>query len=228
MAIGLINIITQPIYKLNCTLATGNAILWSKLTKIMFITFYGINNIGKTTHAKRFAQRCEELAGLKVKYLKFPLYDLPPSGPFLNEQLRGDAGQTVTEEELQTWFVVNRWQHQPQLMRDLAEYDVVVAEDYVQTGIAWGTAKGASEEWLEAINAPLLKEDVSVLMLGERSKDAMEEQHVHETNDELIAKCDEVLRRRASRLGWLTVEVQPEKDDTEALVWEMLKGKLGA
>lgn len=191
----------------------------------MFITFYGINNIGKTTHAKRFCRRCEN-AGLKVLYLKYPLYELPPSGQFLNQQLRGESGQTVSEEELQMWFSLNRFQYQDQLKKDIASYDVVVAEDYTQTGIAWGTAKGANETWLEAINEPLVKEDLSVLLTGERSKSAMEQQHVHETNDELIAKCATILAKRAEKGDWEVIPIQEEKSDTEQLVWDRIGGKV--
>lgn len=191
----------------------------------MFITFYGVNNIGKTTHAKRFVRRCEQ-AGLKTFYLKYPIYGLEPTGPFLNEQLRGEMGQTVSEEELQQIFYQNRLDYEDELKQLLEQYDVVVAEDYTQTGIAWGTAKGASEEWLEELNAPLVKESLSVLMVGERAKSAAEVGHVHESSDQLIAKCAEVLMRRADKFGWLKVQVQPQKAQTEELVWETISPHL--
>ena len=52
-----------------------------------FITFYGINNIGKSTHARILYDRLKEL-GYDPIYLKYPVYDMEPSGPYLNKILR--------------------------------------------------------------------------------------------------------------------------------------------
>lgn len=189
----------------------------------MLITFYGVNNIGKSTHTQRFCERCRVEKGLKVAYLKYPIYDCGLTGEFLNAQLRGDSGQTITEEQLQMWFVLNRMQFEEKLRELLAVNDLVVAEDYIQTGIAWGAAKGASEAWLEAINEPLLVEDVRLLMVGQRKASSVESGHIHENADELVDKCAEILLRRAQAGNWKIVEVQEDKDETAELVWEKLE-----
>ncbi|MBT5015885.1 hypothetical protein HOM98_00195, partial [Candidatus Peregrinibacteria bacterium] len=113
----------------------------------MLITVYGINNIGKTTHTKRLVERLRD-EGHDAVRVKFPVYDVHPSGDYLNTLLRSGGSQMISEEELQLWFVINRYQFQPTLEKWLKEGKIVVAEDYVATGIAWGTAKGASMVWL--------------------------------------------------------------------------------
>jgi len=45
-----------------------------------FIVLYGINNLGKTTQTRILVDKLK-LHGLKAEYLKYPVYDLAPSGP---------------------------------------------------------------------------------------------------------------------------------------------------
>lgn len=184
----------------------------------MFITVYGVNNIGKTTHTKRLAKRLQE-EGHDVIRVKFPVYDVHPSGDFLHKILRA-GGQTISEEELQLWFVINRYQFQPTLKKWLNEGKTVVAEDYVGTGIAWGTTKGLSKEWLEELNKFLIQEDLAILIDGEREKRSIEEGHIHEEKHDLIASCRKILLELAEKHAWKTIPLQPKKYETAELIWK--------
>ena len=187
----------------------------------MFITLYGINNIGKTTHTKLLVERLKELGHDAVR-VKFPVYDVHPSGDYLNAFLRSGKKQTITEEELQLWFVINRYQFEPTLKKWLSEGKFVVAEDYVGTGVAWGTTKGLQMEWLETVNKHLIKEDLPILIDGERSVGAIEEGHIHEENNDLIAKCRGIHLELAKKHDWRVVALQSEKQETARLIWEQV------
>ena len=176
------------------------------------ITLYGINNIGKSTHAKKLVKRLKD-EGHDAIYLKYPVYDLEPTGPFINSVLRGGE-QKISEDELQMWFVLNRYQNQKQIESWLEEGKIVIAEDYTGTGIAWGVAKGLSLEWLESLNQHLLKEDIAILFEGVRDVRAKETGHVHEQNDELVEKCRNVHEELAERYGWRIMKVEKEIADT--------------
>lgn len=186
-----------------------------------FITLYGINNIGKSTHAKLLVERLER-EGYKARFVKYPVYDLGPTGPFLDGVLRG-GHQKIAEDELQLWFVMNRYQFEPELRRWLEEGYVVVAEDYIGTGVAWGTAKGLEMEWLENMNKHLLKEDFAILFEGTRDVSAREDGHVHEQNDELMEKCRGVFSELADRHGWKKLKVREKVEDTAEALWEMVR-----
>jgi thymidylate kinase len=187
----------------------------------MLITVYGVNNVGKTTHTKRLVKKLRE-EGHDAVRIKFPVYDVHPSGDYLNTLLRSGGSQTITEEELQLWFVINRFQFQPTLEKWLSEGKIVVAEDYVGTGIAWGTAKGADMEWLEELNKPLLQENLTVFIDGPRTLQAVEKGHIHENNHDLVEKCREVHYALEKKHGWHRVELQPEKADTFKLIWDFV------
>lgn len=191
-----------------------------------FITVYGINNIGKSTHTKRLVRKLDKV-GVPAVHVKYPVYDIEPSGPFLNEVLRSGNKQQMSEEELQMWFALNRFQYEKELERLLDNGIWVVAEDYTGTGLAWGAAKGADIEWLLELNKPLLKEDFSLMLDGKRTLAARERGHLHESDDNLANRCQKIHRELAERFGWKVVEVQPLQKNTAALVWNTVNDEFG-
>ncbi|MBT4917792.1 hypothetical protein HN709_04800 [Candidatus Peregrinibacteria bacterium] len=189
------------------------------------ITIYGINNIGKTTQCMRLVERLKA-AGHDAHYVKYPVYDVQPSGDFINGVLRSPGEQHISEEELQMWFVVNRYQFQPTLEKWLNEGAVVVAEDYTGTGIAWGIAKGLEEKWVENINSKVRREDLAIVIEGERFLKAVEDVHVHERNDELVEKSLKSHDHLATKYGWTRVPLQDGIEATSDLIFEKVENFL--
>lgn len=191
----------------------------------MLITLYGINNIGKSTQAKRLVERLKA-EGRDAVYVKYPVYDVEPTGRYLNEFLRSGGAQTISEEELQMWFTLNRYQFQPTLQKWLAEGKIVVAEDYTGTGLAWGTVKGASTEWLESLNEGLVKEDLAILLDGERFGHAAEKEHIHESNDEFMKRSRQVHLELGEKYGWIKVPVEGNAEEVGQRVWAAVSTSL--
>lgn len=171
----------------------------------LFIVIYGINNLGKSTQALKMVEDLE-LIGQHSEYLKYPVYDLAPTGPKLNEILRSGKKQEINEEELQGIYTRNRHDFQPQLVKKLHEGINVIAEDYVGTGLAWGWSKSADLEKLIESNKGLLKPDIEILLDGERFLQAKEANHLHESNDELVDKCRNNHLLLAARFGWVIID----------------------
>ncbi|MBU0981164.1 hypothetical protein KKC94_00560 [Patescibacteria group bacterium] len=192
----------------------------------MLITLYGINNIGKTTQAKLLVERLRSL-GRSAVYVKYPVYDEEPTGQYLNNFLRSGTEQKISEEELQMWFTLNRYQFEPTLKGWLTEGKIVVAEDYVGTGIAWGTVKGASTHWLEEMNKYLVDEDLAILIDGERIESSMEEGHLHETNHEIMKRSRQVHLELAEKYDWTKIPLQPTAPETSELIWQVVALHLG-
>lgn len=182
---------------------------------------YGINNIGKSTHCKRLCRTLEE-KGYKTKYIKYPVYEISPTGSFLYQTLRTEGPQKISEDELQMWFILNRYQYQNELKKLLEDGYVVVAEDYSGTGIAWGTAKGLDQHWLIEMNKFLLKEDLAIMLDGRRNFFAKEKVHVHEQNDALVDKCREVHKDLAKKFNWKIVNIQPKIKDTAEMIFNIV------
>lgn len=190
-----------------------------------FIVLYGINNIGKTVQSRRLVANLKKL-GKKTVYLKYPVYSLKPSGPMIDQILRSGKKQRISEEELQIWFVLNRYQFQPTIFKWLKEGKTIVAEDYVGTGIAWGVAKGAKMKTLENMNKFLVQEDLGILMEGKRKMSSKEKGHLHEEQHHLVMRCAKVFRRLAKKHRWKRVKVSMDKDETERRIQEIIAREL--
>ncbi|MFH0776208.1 MAG: hypothetical protein V1936_01185 [Patescibacteria group bacterium] len=227
-----------------------------------FIAVYGINNIGKSTQTSLLVQRLVR-AGIPVEYVKYPIYDLDPTGKMLNEILRGkqkmsvqsiieffegtkvrrpspkrkqaiafrrqpivsskEIRQQVTEEELQMWYSLNRYQFDPQIRKKLASGVSIVAEDYTGTGLAWGAAKGADLDWLIGVNKFLQKPDLEILIDGERFLAGKEKVHLHESSDRLIAKARASFLKLAKKNAWRIVDANRTIPEISAEIWSIIE-----
>ena len=194
------------------------------MVKGLFIAIYGVNNIGKSTHCRILADRLKR-TGYEVVSLKYPIYDLEPTGTELNRILR-QKEQNISEEELQTLFTQNRKDFEPQLRKYLEEGKIVIAEDYTGTGIAWGMTKGLSLEFMEKLNSGLLREDFSILMTGHRDARATEKHHIHEQNAALLSSVSKIFVQLAGRYGWKVIEIQQSIPDTADLIWKYVTKSL--
>ncbi len=192
------------------------------MKKGLFIAVYGVNNIGKSTHCRILSERLKR-EGYDVISLKYPIYDLHPTGTELNRILRGEGAQNISEEDLQTLFTQNRKDFEPQLRKYLEEGKIVLAEDYTGTGIAWGMAKGLSLEFMEKLNEGLLREDLSLLITGHRDVRATEKHHIHEQNNVLLSSVSKILVQLAERNRWKIIDLQKTIPETAALIWRTVE-----
>ncbi|MBU1131618.1 hypothetical protein KJ840_05810 [Patescibacteria group bacterium] len=190
----------------------------------LFIVIYGINNIGKSTQVEMLLEALEK-AQLKVEHLKYPIYDLQPTGPKINEILRSGGKQNISEEELQELYAQNRRDFQPQLCKKINESVNIIAEDYIGTGLAWGLTKGASLAKLIKMNKGLVKPDIEILLDGERFLDGQEENHLHEENDEWLDKCRQNFLKLAAKFSWETVNANQEPEEVHQGILKIVERK---
>ncbi|MDP3953933.1 MAG: hypothetical protein Q8Q06_00770 [bacterium] len=188
-----------------------------------FITIYGINGIGKTTQTTTLHSR---IGGLLIKY---PIYDLAPSGPILNAYLRKGNPYKLTPREAQMFYAMNRTQYEPRLIQSINENHAkyIIAEDYTGTGIAWGIGTGVDKKFLLEINSHLLKEDISIVMIGERFETGVEKDHKHEKNLELTRRVNDIHLELAKEFGWHIINANQSKEKVHKDIWEIVSKELG-
>jgi dTMP kinase len=173
-----------------------------------FIVIYGINGTGKSTQVELTLKYLKKKK-LDVQYLKYPIYDLKPEGPFINKYLRDEKFRKKnpqTTEELQRKYAKNRKRFEPKLKKMLKEGKWVLAEDYSGTGIAWGLTWGSDLEYLEDINRNLLQPDLTILLHGKRFLTALEKSHRNESNEEKMNISKNFHRLLAYRYDWKIVD----------------------
>lgn len=197
--------------------------IFQKMEKIMkrgvFIAILGINNLGKTTQAKMLARRLTE-NGHKALYQKYAVYDLEPTGPLLNDYLRGGNPHNLSPETFQTLQAMNKVQFQSMLLGNLSEGVSVIAEDYAPTSIAWGVGAGVSKEYLVRLNQALLVPDCTIVMDGERFVSGIEKSHKHESNDTLTNRVREVHLELAKEHNWPVVKASGTPEEVHERIWQ--------
>jgi thymidylate kinase len=179
-----------------------------------FIVLYGAPNLGKTVQAKLLAER------LGAHYIKYPVYDLAPTGPAINAALR--HGVPVTPLELQTMYAQNRRDYEPTLTEILLTKPVV-GEAYIKTGIVNGLLEDVPRDLLDEINKDLRQEDHGILLDGERFVSGIEREHRFEMGD--WEKTREIHRALAAEFGWDTVNANRSIDSVHADIFDCVTRK---
>lgn len=179
-----------------------------------FIVLYGINNLGKSTQAHLLVEHLIN-QGTPATYIKYPLYDLAPTGPLLNEYLRGGNPHGLSSREAQLLYTLNRTQFEPELRKLLEAGTTVIAEDYTGTGIAWGMGGGVPKDFLTAINSHLLKEDIAFLFDGDRFESGIEASHKHEQDNSLTEAVRKAHQELGDEQGWIHINANQSIEEIQ-------------
>jgi len=189
----------------------------------MFITIYGINNLGKSTQAKLLVEKIKN-EGLKAEYIKYPHYEEKPFGKLINDYLRHNNPFNLSTREAQLLYVLDRVQYQETLINKLKTTHIV-AEDYTGTGICWGISTGVDENFLKQINSNLLKEDIAFLLVGNRFLDSRESNHKHEQNNELIDFVQKTHQEYGKQNNWIEINANQSIEQIAEFIWDIVKQK---
>lgn len=192
------------------------------MKKGLFIILYGVNNLGKTTQAKLLVEKLNK-EGHPVKYIKYPQYDVLPSGPMINDYLRGGNPLQLSFREFQILNVLNRTQFEPILKAKLESGTHIVSEDYVGSGLGWGIGAGVDADFLKKLNSHLLKEDIVFLFDGKRFGEAKEAVHQYEQNDNLTERARVAHMQLAQEYHWTIINANDSIENIHGLLWAHLK-----
>ena len=187
-----------------------------------FIVLYGINNLGKTTQTNRLVANLHK-AGITAEYMKYPVYDIQPTGSIIYDYLRSGNPFELSPTDIQIMYAYNKTQYMPILEKKIAEGITVVAEDYIATSIAWGSGTDVKRELIEKMNNHLRTPDIAIMLDGKRFKKGIEKGHLFEEDDELTTKVRTIHQELAKEDGLPIVNANQSKEEVEEEIFNEVK-----
>jgi len=191
------------------------------------IVLHGVNRSGKTTQSGLLVERIKQHKK-NVVFIKYPIYDFEPTGPWINEYFREGNPYQFSPREMQLLNVINRRDSNTRfLMRHLFNGTHVVAESYASGGIVWGMAEGIDRKFLEKLNTGsyVYRPNLEILLHGDPFTNGKEDGHKHEEKAELQQKVKDIYFKYALEHQWPIIEINPSrtKEDIHEEVWDIVR-----
>ncbi len=190
------------------------------------IAFEGLDQSGKQTQAEWLAEALRA-AGHGVQTLSFPDYHTT-IGAEIGAALRGE--RPYGPDVLQLLYIANRYEHAPQVRDWLAAGQMVVADRYAASSLAYGEAQGLDVSWLAQTQRLLPPADLTLMLdiapetsLGRKRAD----RDKFERDLPLLARVRDSYRRQAAAPGWQLVDGTQPPEAVRDAVMAALRSRLG-
>ena len=192
----------------------------------VLIAFEGLDQSGKETQARMLAARLTA-AGGQVRIVSFPDY-ATPIGTELHRALHGE--REYGPDVIQMLMIANRYEWKPAILQALAEEQIVVADRYLASSVAYGEAQGLDPDWLFEAQKYLPQPSLTV-MIDIAPATAVARKRVNRDRFEQdLAMLDRVrvsYRRQAAARGWVAIDGERPKVEVAADVATAVSTALG-
>jgi dTMP kinase len=192
----------------------------------VLIAFEGLDQSGKETQARMLAARLTDL-GRRVKIVSFPDY-ATAIGAELHRALHGerDYGPDV----IQMLMIANRYEWKPAIVRAQAEGQIVVADRYLASSVAYGEAQGLDPDWLFEAQKYLPPPALTVMIDIAPATAAARKRVNRDRFEQDLAMLERVrvsYRRQAASPGWVTIDGERPVEEVAADVATAVSTALG-
>lgn len=129
--------------------------------RVRIIAFEGIDSAGKETQVRLLAEFLSN-KGFKVACEHLPRYD-KPIGELIGKWLRNEV--TLSTEAFHILCEADKADFQDQI-NDYVQsgVEILLVDRYTLSNLAFGMAKGINVNWLDNIQAPLRKPDLTFIL----------------------------------------------------------------
>jgi dTMP kinase len=171
----------------------------------VLIAFEGLDQSGKETQARMLAAKLTG-DGRRVTTVSFPDY-ATPIGTELHRALHGE--RTYGPDVIQMLMIANRYEWKPAIVKAQDEGQVVVADRYLASSVAYGEAQGLDPDWLfeaqKYLPPPLL-----TVMIDIAPATAVARKRTNRDRFEqdlaMLERVRVSYRRQAARPGWVAID----------------------
>lgn len=194
--------------------------------KGVIIVFEGIDQSGKGTQSKLFAEKLR-VDGYDVEYLHF--HDTStPVGKEL--QLFFDGKREFNPITRQLLFAANRYERNDDIGKLIKIKDFVVIDRYIPSGLAYGVANGIDLEWMLNVESLLHQPDIVILLdVGadvSKQRKAEENRDVYEKDLIFLENVRNKYLELAKKFGWIIVDGRGNIEVIKNKIWEIVKERI--
>jgi dTMP kinase len=189
------------------------------------IAFEGLDQSGKETQARMLAARLVQ-AGRRVMTVSFPDYGTP-IGHELHRALHGE--REYGPDVIQMLMIANRYERKPAIVKAQAEGEIVVADRYLASSVAYGEAQGLDPGWLFDAQRHLPPPTLTVMIDIAPATAAARKRSNRDRFEQDLQMLERVrvsYRRQAARAGWIAIDGERAIDevavDVTRAVWTAL------
>ena len=192
----------------------------------MLIAIEGIDQAGKATQTDHLCSHLRK-SGYQVLRRNFPEYGTP-IGREIAANLRGE--RNCTAEGLQLLCAANRFEFKHEMTDWSREKGIVVCDRYIASGIAYGTASGLAEEWIQGLHGSLPIPDLTIFLniSVQSSLDRKRfKRDVYESNARMLQLARMSYLEQSEAPSWIAINGEPEPDRTAEAVRLAVENRLG-
>jgi len=171
----------------------------------VLIAFEGLDQSGKETQARLLAERLTR-EDRRVTTVSFPDYSTP-IGAELHKALHGE--RAYGPDVIQMLMIANRYEWKPAIVQAMEEGQVVIADRYLASSVAYGEAQGLDPEWLFEAQKYLPAPRLTVMIDIAPSTAVSRKRANRDRFEQDLAMLERVrvsYRRQAQRPGWASID----------------------
>ncbi len=185
------------------------------------IALEGIDQSGKRTQARLLANRLQR-AGTEVATISFPIYETP-SGRQILRYLKGNREYPL--EALHMLYSLNRWENKELTNKLVSNSDLLIADRYTPSNLAYGFSKGLSLSWLQGLDKGLPIADLVIVLdvpIVSSFKRKSKNRDVHESNKEFLRRVRRSYKSLSAKLGWRILDATGTSREVHSAIWQTI------
>lgn len=188
--------------------------------KGIIIVFEGIDQSGKGTQSKLFADRLQ-IMGYDVEYIHF--HDTnTPLGKEIQLFLEGKRNYSPLVRQL--LFAANRYERQEDIDTMVKEKDFIIIDRYIPSGLAYGMVNKIDLNWMLQMESMLYQPDIVVLIDASskisKQRKSEENRDVYEKDLVFLDKVREAYLNLAKIFDWIIINGEGSIDQIHNNIWD--------
>ncbi len=126
-------------------------------------------------------------------------------------------------------YSLNRWENKKRILNALKSVDVLVADRYTPSNLAYGTSHGLSLRWLAGLDEGLPEPDIVIVLdvpVPSSFDRKRQRRDVHERNSAFLLQVKRVYLRLAGKYHWKVVKGTGRPEQVQEDISNVVKKSL--